>query len=342
MRSGVSTALSPPPRRNLITDIAGIAVGNAEDAKVRTGVTVVVPKRPAVAGVAILGGAPGTHETDLLDPTCLVDHVDAVVLSGGSAFGLEATAGVMNELAAAGAGFKIRNAAVPIVPGAILFDLLNGGDKNWGDNPPYRALGKQAFANAGESFALGNVGAGYGARAAGLKGGLGSASWITEDGFIVGALVAVNSFGSPLIPNTPYFWAAALEQNGEFGGRGLPAAPPRLDLEPEKSTKPYFSPANTTLAVVATNAVLSKTQARRIAIMAHDGIARAIRPAHSPYDGDSVFALATGEHPIKGPVDLFRLGAIAADCLARAIARAIYEASDLGDARAYRSLHGPQ
>lgn len=332
----MSASLPAAPRRNLITDVAGITVGNAEDARVRTGVTVIVPKRPVVGAVVVLGGAPGTHETDALDPTCLVDRVDAIVLSGGSAFGLEATAGVMNALAADGAGFKVRGAAVPIVPGAILFDLLNGGDKNWGEIPPYRALGKQAFATAGESFSLGNAGAGYGARAGGLKGGLGSASWSTADGFAVGALVAVNSFGSPLIPGTACFWAGALEQHGEFGARGLPATP-TLDLEPDVA-KPYFSPMNTTLAVIATNAVLNKTEAKRVALMAHDGIARAIRPAHSPFDGDTVFALATGARAISGANDLFRLGAIAADCLSRAIARGVYEASDLGELRAYRSL----
>jgi L-aminopeptidase/D-esterase-like protein len=224
------------------------------------------------------------------------------------------------------------------VPAAVLFDLLNGGDKAWGRTPPYRDLGAAAVAAASRDFALGNAGAGYGARAGRLKGGLGSASWVARDGLQVGALAAVNSFGSPLIPGTPHFWAAPFERDGEFGGRGLPASIPPLDHEPEIA-KPALAAANTTLAVVATNATLTKADAQRIAIMAQDGLARAIRPAHTPYDGDVVFAVGTGQRPFKGPLDLFRIGSIAADCLARAIARGIYEAADLGDIRAYRSLH---
>jgi L-aminopeptidase/D-esterase-like protein len=223
------------------------------------------------------------------------------------------------------------------VPAAVLFDLRNGGDKNWGTEPPYRALGVEAVAAAGQSFALGNAGAGYGARAGRLKGGLGSASWRTRDGFEIGALAAVNAFGSALTPGTPHFWAAPLEQQKEFGGRGLPTLPVP-DLEPEM-TKPALPGSNTTLAVVATNAVLTKAEAQRLAIMAQDGLARAIRPVHTPFDGDVVFALGTGTRPLTQPTDLFRVGALAADCLARAIARAIYAAEDLGEIRAYRSLY---
>jgi L-aminopeptidase/D-esterase-like protein len=325
-------------RRNLITDVGGIRVGNAEDQHRRTGVTVVLPDAPCVAGVATHGGAPGTRETDLLDPSCLVSRVDAIVLSGGSVFGLDAASGVTAAIAQQRKGLSIGDVSVPIVPAAVLFDLRNGGDKDWGPEPPYRALGMQAVAAAGESSALGNQGAGYGARAGRLKGGLGSASWRTRDGFDIGAITAVNAFGSVLYPNAPHFWAAPLEQQNEFGGRGMPDLSAPLDLEPEIA-KPALPGANTTIAVVATNAVLTKAEAQRLAIMAQDGLARAIRPAHTPFDGDVVFALATGHRPLTQPTDLFRIGALAADCLSRAIARAVYNATDLGDIRAYRSLY---
>jgi L-aminopeptidase/D-esterase-like protein len=324
-------------RRNLITDVGGILVGNAEDPRRRTGVTVIVPDPPAVAGVATHGGAPGTRETDLLDPSCLVSRVDAIVLSGGSVFGLDAAGGATAAITEQRKGLSIGGMSVPIVPAAVLFDLRNGGDKDWGTEPPYRALGMQATAAASDDFALGNAGAGYGARAGRLKGGLGSASWRTRDGFEIGAIAAVNAFGSALVPDSPHFWAAALEQQDEFGGRGLSKAA-HLDLEPEM-TKPALPGGNTTLAVVATNAVLTKAEAQRLAIMAQDGLARAIRPAHTPFDGDVVFAIATGRRPLTQPTDLFRVGALAADCLSRAIARAIYNAVDLGEIRAYRSLY---
>ncbi|MBI3710770.1 MAG: P1 family peptidase [Proteobacteria bacterium] len=330
-----------PGPRNLITDIAGVAVGNAEDRRARTGVTVVLPDRPAVAAVAVTGGAPGTRETDLLGPTCLVERVDAIVLAGGSAFGLEAASGVVAWLAERHRGFRVRQAVVPIVPAAILFDLLNGGDKGWGHTPPYRRLGERAVAASRRDFALGNVGAGYGARAGVLKGGLGSASYRTRDGFTVGALAAVNCFGNVLIPNTRHFWAAALEQGGEYGGFGPPPLPPRIDLD-APAAKPPLLAANTTIAVVATDARLTKAEAGRVAIMAQDGLARAVRPAHTPFDGDTVFVLATGRHGLKGPADLSRVGALAADCLARAIARGVYAADSLGGMPGYRLLHDPE
>lgn len=326
-----------PGRLNLITDVEGILVGNAEDAHARTGVTVVVPNA-GVAGVATQGGAPGTRETDLLNPACLVEHVDAIVIAGGSVFGLDAAGGVATAIAEQSKGLSVGGMIVPIVPAAVLFDLLNGGDKGWGRTPPYRDLGTAALAAATREFALGNAGAGYGARAGRLKGGLGSASWLTEDGLQIGALAAVNAFGSVLIPGTPHFWAAPFERDGEFGGRGLPSPMPPFDHEPEIA-KPAMTAASTTLAIVATNIALTKADAQRIAIMAQDGLARAIRPVHTPYDGDIVFAIGTGQRPVKGPIDLFRVGSLAADCLARAVARGVYAAKDLGDMRAYRSLH---
>jgi L-aminopeptidase/D-esterase-like protein len=333
-----------PGQRNLITDVAGLSVGNAEDVRVRTGVTVVLPDRPAVAAVDVRGGAPGTRETDALDPTCLVETVDAVVLSGGSAFGLEAASAVLNWLAAQGRGFPVGTARVPIVPAAILFDLLNGGDKAWGETPPYAALARSACAASGRDFRLGNAGAGYGVKAGALKGGLGSASAVTPDGLEVGALVAVNAHGETVMPGETCFWAWALEQRDELGGQ----TPPRRALPPGEAPMPASAPlgigGNTTIGVVATNAALSRAEARRVAIMAQDGYARAIRPAHTPFDGDTVFVLATGvlAPPGSRAATVAMIGAIAADCVARAVARGVFAAETLGDLRGYRDWRATQ
>ena len=330
--------LQPGPF-NLITDVEGIRVGNAEDARVRTGVTVVLPDAPSLAAVDVRGGAPGTRETDALDPTCLVDRVDAVVLSGGSAFGLEAGSAVMNWLAAQGRGFAVGPAVVPIVPAAILFDLLNGGAKDWSEHPPYAAIGRAAALAAGRRFKLGNAGVGYGAKAGALKGGLGSASVIAADGLQVGALAAVNARGETVMPGSSCFWAWALARAGDVGAQVPPSQP--LPLE-EAEPPPAFPGGHTTIAVVATNAALEKPQAHRVAIMAQDGFARAIRPVHTPFDGDTVFVLATGRWPLPEPsaAALLRIGAAAADCVARAIMRGVYEADTLGDLVSYRERFG--
>jgi len=333
-----------PGTRNLITDVPGITVGNAEDHTARSGVTVVVPEEPAVAAIDVRGGAPGTRESDALDPHCLVDRIDAIALSGGSSFGLDAASGVMSWLHQRGRGFKVRETVVPIVPAAILFDLDNGGDKNWGDEAPYRAMGRVAADAAGQAFTLGNMGAGLGARAGRLKGGLGSASFQYQPmeggvGYTVGALAAVNCVGSIVMPETATFWAWALEQNGEFGGR----PPPQHAVSADRLDFPFDSPrgANTTLAVVATDAALSKAEAGRVAIMAHDGFARAIRPVHTPFDGDSVFVLATGQKDLANrPADIGRIGMLAADCVARAIARGVFEAETLDNLPSYRAVYG--
>ncbi|HSK38302.1 MAG TPA: P1 family peptidase, partial [Arenibaculum sp.] len=276
--------LRPGPH-NLITDVDGLLVGNAASPDVRSGVTVVLPERRVTAAVEVRGGGPGTRETDALDPTCMVDAVDAVVLSGGSAFGLDAAQGAMAWLAARGRGFAIGGAVVPIVPAAILFDLLNGGDKDWKQAPPYRALASAACEAASSVFALGNEGAGLGAKAGKLKGGLGSASAVTPDGLQVGALVAANPVGHLVMPESGTFWAWALEMDGELGGQHPPAGPiaPGAGLDLPSAAQPG---ANTTIGVVATNLRLTRTEAKRIAIMAHDGYARAIRPVHTPFDGD--------------------------------------------------------
>jgi L-aminopeptidase/D-esterase-like protein len=351
-------SLTCPGPLNLITDVDGIRVGNAEDQRVRSGTTIVLPDEPCGAGVDVRGGGPGTRETDLLGPTCRVDRVDAIVLSGGSAFGLAAADGVAQWLAARGRGYPTRGGPVPIVPAAILFDLANGGDKGWGGDkgrggdkgwgaePPYRRLGRQAAEAASRQFALGNAGAGLGAGAGRLKGGLGSASIVTAEGHQIGALVAVNSFGAVTMPGSPCFWAWYLEQAAEAGGQAAPVLGLPIDLEPEckvalTERAVIGEPAaNTTIAVVATNARLAKADAARVAIMAQDGLARAIRPVHTPFDGDTVFCLSTGRRALAGPADLLRIGALAADCLARAVMRGVWAADTLGAMPGYRSVHG--
>lgn len=313
--------------RNLITDTPGLRVGHAGDAKLGSGTTVVVFDAPVVASVDVRGGGPGTRETALLDPAQTVEGIDAIMLSGGSAFGLDAASGVQAYLREQGRGFRIREATVPIVPGAILFDLLNGGDKNWGRYPPYRDFGYDAAKTAGVDFALGSVGAGLGATTVNLKAGIGSASAQTRDGITVGAIVAVNAAGSVTIGDGPHFWAAPFEQSQEFGGRGWPAAFSAPDLA--FRSKGALG-QNTTLAVVATDANLSKAQANRLAVIAQTGLARAIYPVHTPLDGDVVFAAAPGNKPLPHPVfSLSELGMVAANVLARAIARGIYEATAL-------------
>ena len=312
--------------RNLITDVAGVRVGHAGDQKLGSGVTVVIFDEPAVASIDVRGGGPGTRETALLDPAQTVSGIDAIALSGGSAFGLDAASGVQAWLREQGRGFAVRSARVPIVPAAILFDLLNGGDKDWGRYPPYRQLGYAAAESAGADCALGSVGAGIGAHTVNLQGGIGSASE-RVDGFTVGALAAVNAAGSVTIGDSRHFWAAPFEQDKEFGGAGLPAAIPTEALEPRIKGR---AGANTTLVVVATDAILTKAEAKRIAVMAQTGLARAIYPVHTPLDGDVLFAAATGKKALSEPWHaIARLGAIAANVTARAIARAVYEATAL-------------
>jgi L-aminopeptidase/D-esterase-like protein len=340
--------LRPGPR-NLITDVDGILVGNVEDQRLRSGVSVVLCETPSVASADIRGGAPGTRETDLLDPSCRVDRIDAVCLSGGSAFGLSAADGVMRWLTERGRGYAVANIVVPIVPTAILFDLLNGGDKGW-DWPPYRDLAYQATGRAARDFGLGNAGAGLGAKAGNLKGGLGSASAVDPlSGLQVGALVAVNARGYATMGDMPQFWAWALEQNGEFGGMAPPkhglaldVSHSRADLTHDPADIARSDPrANTTIAVVATNARLDKASEQRMAMMAQDGLARSIRPVHTPQDGDTVFAVATGAHDLGAdPLALGELGTLAADCLARAVARGVYNATTLGPARGWRDVFG--
>jgi len=306
-------------------------VGQAHDAAVRTGVTVILPDDRAVAAVDVRGGAPGTRETDALAPENLVEAIDAVLLSGGSVYGLAAGDGVVGRLGAQGRGYGLTGRAgvplSPVVPGAILYDLANGGDKTWGEEPPYRRLGREALLAAGLEITLGTAGAGYGAMAGSLKGGTGTASVVTLDGMTVGALACVNSYGAVVAPGSRSFWAAPYEMGDEFGGLGgcdLKAAP---DDWGQAKVNPGDR-MNTTIACVATDVALTPAQAKRLAIMAQDGLTRAIRPIHAPFDGDVVFALSTGRQPLRGgDFTVTRLGALAADVLARAVARGVYEAT---------------
>ncbi|HEY2884367.1 MAG TPA: P1 family peptidase [Rhizomicrobium sp.] len=330
-----------PGPRNLITDVAGLRVGHAEDHNVLSGTTVLVADAPLLAVADLRGGAPGSREIDVLDPINLVGRADAIVLSGGSVHGMDAASGVVAALRAKDRGYRMSPVApsVPIVPCAVLFDLGNGGDKEWGEESPYRTLGRTAFDAAGEIFALGNAGAGLGARAGTYKGGLGSASAMTDDGFAIGALAAVNSVGSPLIPGTDVFWAFPFEQNGEFGGRRFKGEP-RGELDLPADMKTAEPGTNTTIAIVAVDADVTAVELKRIAIMAADGFARALRPVHTPFDGDMVFAVTTGRRPVGEPRAhaLMRLGSIASDCLSRAIARGIFEARSIGTMSSYREI----
>lgn len=315
---------------NDLSDIVGLAVGHAQDERLASGVSAIVFGQPAVASVCVLGGAPGGRDTGLLEPEMTVETVDAILLSGGSAFGLDAAGGAQAALAAAGRGFAVGPVRVPIVPQAILFDLLNGGDKNWGARPPYWDLGRLAAerALAGHDASLGSVGAGLGATTATLKGGIGAASAETRAGLRIAALMVVNAIGTATMGDSPLFWAAPYERNGEFGGLGWPAS-----LPPEALTlriKGHAAEPATTIGIVVTDATLSKSQAKRLAIMAQDGLARAIRPAHAPMDGDTIFAAGTGEKPLGEPMpNLTELGMLAGDCVARAIARGIHAAKAL-------------
>lgn len=316
-----------PGPLNLITDVAGLSVGHAQDDRLKSGTTVLLADHPCPTSVAVQGGAPGTRETDLLAPDKTAPGVDALVLSGGSAFGLAAAQGVMDGLHVMGRGFPVLSARVPLVPAAILFDLLNGGDKAW-DSNPYPALGRAALGAVGQDFALGSVGAGTGAQTAMHKGGLGSASLVLADGTTVGALVAANPMGSVTTPSGRHFWAESAEFGTEFGGLG--PDPARGWQQPPASRKPraMAEAANTTIAIVATDAALTKAQCHRMAVAAHDGMARAIQPAHTPIDGDLVFAMGTGARPDPvAEIELAAIGHAASLCLARAISRAIWEAT---------------
>ena len=318
-----------PGPKNLITDVMGIRVGTAQDEHLKSGVSVVLTDRPVVAGVQVLGGSPGTRETDALEPHNALQEIHGIALAGGSAFGLDAASGVQAYLREIGVGVQVREARVPIVPSAIIFDLTNGGNKDWGRYPPYRDLGYEAARTASHDFAIGTAGAGIGALSAGLKGGLGSASTILPSGVTVGALAVANPLGSVTVGRTRHFWAAPFELDDEFGGLGLPSPLPAdvADIR-FKFLEEAMSQGNTTIAVIATDAVLTKASAKRLAIATHDGFTRAIWPSHTQGDGDLVFALATGESGIElDDFAIMELQAVAGTTMARAIARAVHAAT---------------
>jgi L-aminopeptidase/D-esterase-like protein len=323
---------------NRITDVPGILVGNISNNKILSGVTVVTAENGAVGGVDVRGSAPGTRETDLLNPVNLIEQVNAVALCGGSAFGLSAAGGVMQRLEEKGIGHPVgQGRVVPIVPAAVIFDLGRGeAVGHIGEEEGYLAA---ASASDG-SFLQGNIGAGTGAASSGMKGGLGSASEVLANGITVGVITVVNSTGSTFDPDTGEFYARHLELNNEFGGIRREIAigvPSYLRLQPEAGQ-------HTTIGVVATDAQLTKSQATKLAQMAQDGIARAIYPSHTMFDGDVVFALATGKVPLPDEETrygrsanraLSLLGACAADCFSRAIIHAIINAESTAGFQSY-------
>lgn len=335
--------MARPGPSNSLSDVAGLSIGCAEDESVLTGVTAIVPDMRAVCAVDVRGGGPGTRETDALAPENLVDAIDALVLSGGSVYGLAAADGVAAAMGAEGRGFALIDLPgvprSPVIPAAILYDLANGGAKAWNDAPPYNALGRRAYAARSKSVPLGNAGAGLGAVAGSLKGGQGSASIVTQDGLTIAALACVNSWGSTTLPNQRAFWAHPFEIDGEFGA----VAPTLQSFDAEDWGGAKYNPqprANTTIACVATDAALTPAEAKRVAQMASAGLARAIRPAFAPFDGDVVFALSTAARELPEPraLSLARIGALAADCLTRAIARGVHAAAPVGPHRAWRDL----
>ncbi|SEC11912.1 L-aminopeptidase/D-esterase [Rhizobiales bacterium GAS191] len=313
--------------RNLITDVAGISVGCAHDARLASGVTAVLFDKPAVASVSVSGGAPAGRDLECLAPDARIEEIDAILLSGGSAFGLDAASGAQAWLRERGRGHLVRSVRVPIVPQAICFDLLNGGDKDWGRYPPYREIAYAASDAAGLDVPLGSAGAGFGATTVNLKGGQGSTSARTPSGHVVAALAVVNAIGSAVIGDGPHFWAAPFEQGQEFGGLGSPARLGEQDLKLAYKGAAEFA---TTIALVATDAVLTKAQAKRLAVVAQGGLSKGLRLAHALSDGDMVFAAATGRNPLRDSLrELIEIGATASDCLARAVARGVYEATAL-------------
>ncbi len=340
-----------PGRTNTLTDVAGIRVGHAtrKGDGWLTGTTVVLaPDGGAVAGVDVRGGGPGTRETDLLDPRNLVERVHAVVLSGGSAFGLAAADGVMQRLYAAGVGFPMGKPGevVPIVPAAVIFDLGRGGD--FGKRPD-SSSGNDAYVVANDAAVQqGCVGAGTGARAGGLKGGVGSASLVLPDGTTVAALVVVNAIGSCVNPATGELYAVRLGLGGEFPTLARPSAAELIAAKERAAAEARATGLGyalaTTIGVIATDATLTKAQCAKVSGIGHDGLARAIRPVHTMFDGDTLFTLATGERGEAGrpePMAFHTLLDAAGDVVTRAVGHAMLAAESVttpaGEIRSYRA-----
>jgi len=318
-----------PGKTNSILDAGGLQIGQAHDVDVKTGVTVIVPDAPARCAVDVRGGGPGSRELAALQDGGLIDRVHAVVLAGGSVYGLAAADGVTAWLGAQRRGYAPGPEPIPvspIVPSAILFDNANGGDKDWGTEPPFRELGLDAVSGMCGHLSNGSFGAGFGATAGLYPGGLGTASEQVGD-ITVGAVIAANPVGSPYMPGTDCFWAWPYEVDGEFGGKRLPKNYALTEAVDTKLAVLKAAGQSTVIGVVAVSADLSQKQLKRLAIMAQDGIPMAVQPAHTPLDGDTIFALATGDAPCELPVHLAELGAAAARCVARALTRGVYEAS---------------
>ena len=307
----------------------GVSVGHATDLALGSGVTAIIFDEPAVASVSVLGGAPGSRDTTMLEPEMSVERIDAITLSGGSVYGLDAAGGVLAWLRERGRG-ELFGTLVPVVPAAVVFDMRNGGDKNWGRFSPYREMGYAAAEAAGRGpIALGTIGAGTGATTPLVKGGFGTASGLAGNGYRVTALTVTNAVGNPLIGTGPHFWSAPFEQDGEFGGLGWPPAPlPPGALLPRLKGQPAPE-GGTTIGLVVTDAPLTKAQAKRLAIAAQDGVARAVLSAHLPYDGDTMFAASTGDGPAIDVQGLTLLCHTATMVTARAVARGVFEATAL-------------
>jgi len=285
-----------------LCDVGGLRIGHAQDENLCSGVTLILPDHPVVMAVDVRGGGPGTRETDALATHNLVERVHGLVLAGGSVFGLGAADSIVDALSARGIGLALGARAVPVVPAAVIYDLGNGGDKNWARSP-YPALGERALAALEISAAQGAVGAGVGARAGSRVGGIGMASCVSKSGARVAALMVVNSFGEVYAD-----------------------APPSGDVPmPKMALGKAVTGMNTCIGVVATDAPLLRVQAQRMAMMAHDGLARAIRPIHTPFDGDSIFAISTAEQRAQSidALQLAELGTLAADCVLHAVRRAV-------------------
>lgn len=316
-----SSSASPLP-------LSGLQIGHAHDAAIKTGVTVLRPTDPALCAVDVRGGGPGTRETDTLALGGLVDRVHAVVFAGGSVYGLAAADAVCADLGAQGIGYAAGPPPIPvspIVPSAILFDNANGGDKAWGDNPPFQRLGREALAALSSTTREGAIGAGYGATAGIYAGGFGIASE-TVDGITLCAFICANPVGSPFLPGTrvPHAWI--YEQDGEFGGAQLPQDYRWTPPTDTKLNRFARAGQNTVIGAVVTDAALSPSALKRLAIMAQDGLALSVQPSHTPLDGDTIFALSIGELLADGPANLSNLGAAAARCVARALTRGVLAA----------------
>lgn len=324
---------------NLLTDIPGIRVGHSQDLTLRTGVTAVLFDRPVIASGSFPGGAPALRETALLEPENMVGHIHAVVLSGGSTYGLDATTGVQAWLREQFGSIPLPPGTirVPIVVQASLYDLPAGGQTTWERYSPYAEMGHQAATSAQSgAFALGTAGAGTGATTVTLRGGLGSASTITPAGHRVAALVAVNAVGTATIGDGPHFWSAPFEQGDEFGGLGMPA---HLSADDLRLRSKWASVTGTTIGLIATDATLTKTQAKRLSILAQDGVARGVFPAHLPLDGDAMIGVSTCEKPAPLGQEWTEILHAATQVAARAIARGVYEASPLPGGAALPTWH---